>query len=235
MLINRCAFALILLSLSLIGCSKNASEGSSASSSSLSLQMPNQTLHGGLGALSGSACYAVHIKASDISGKPASSCDPEYGQLSPLVPPGGLIDIETVRGVDRKIEVLYVISDKPCDQYTGDKGLGEEFGSNRVFVIGEKDNVAFDQSEVKVSIQIEYPSASNSFATLASTPTTCDKAGAPINVMARKQARVVLGAQRALTSGGQLMHVRVLDQKIEIKNPSDFAGKILPNRLGDEQ
>lgn len=235
MLIFRSVLLTLACLLFAVGCSKKDSGSSSLSSSSLLMQMPGRSLHGDLSSLSGTACFAINISGSGLPSQPANTCDPAYGQMTKLIAPGQSVEIETEQGSNRKLEMLYVISDIPCEQYDGSQPLGERFGSNRVFRLGYKEGLNFDKDEVVVNLEIEYPAPSNSFKNLYSFSASCDKAGDSINIMARKQARVVLGASRGMTSGGQLMHVRVLDQKIDITKPSDFAGKIMPNRLGEEQ
>lgn len=193
-----------------------------------------QKKSGTIGGFSASSCFAVNISGVGLAASPANSCDPSYGLMSKLVPPGGTVEIETSFGQSRAIELYYIVSDQGCGSVPTN-GLGETYGSNNIFRVSKVEGIDFNQPEVVVEMKIEWPSTSNSLETLLNTPVSCRVGGPTIDLMAVRQARVVLGAKRALsTSGDSMMNIRVLEQKIDMNSPSNWSGRILPVRLGEE-
>ena len=214
------------------GCAKKAP----SAQSKITLQMPSHVQQkSGMNSFASNACFAVSIKGSGLTSVASNTCDPEYGLFAGLASPGASIELETSYGLDRSIEIYYVISDNGCNSFNPTLGLGETYGSNKVHRISRTTGVNFDQPEVVVEVQIDWPSTSNSFASLFSPPDSCKKGDDPINLMAIKQARVVQGAGRGFTQSGSQVQVRILDQKLDMRSPDNWSGRILPNRLGDEQ
>lgn len=196
------------------------------------MQLPSTLGNSSFG---GQGCFAVNIKGDKIEETKPSTCDAGFGIFGGLVPLGGGIELEAPYGKNRTIEIYYVVSETGCEDFSPSQGMGKTFGANNVYRISQVQNVNFDKPEVRVEMQIDYPSEQNMLRTLLSLNSSCDRALSNINLMAVKQARAVLGAARALTDDSQaMMHVRVVDQAIQVKEPKDFNGKISPVRLGAE-
>lgn len=230
----RFVSGLIILNLFIFGCSEKAP----SNKSKITFKMPtSQSLQkaGVIQSFDANACFAINITGDNINATSAGSCDQSYGLFAGLAPAGGTVEIETQFGDNRTIDIYYVISESGCNSFDPKEGLAQVFGSNRVHRIGQKTGVDFDQPEVIVNMQIEWPDLANSFSALFNPPTSCEKADNPVNPMAVKSARVVQGAGRGVTANGSRVQVRILDQKLDMQSPSNWSGRILPNRLGDEQ
>ena len=225
----RSVFCLLISILFLTGCSKSDQTGGN---SKVTFQMPEGF---GNGAFAGTACFAVNITASDIPSVSPGVCDASYGVFGGLIPAGGEIELEAKFGNSRTIDIYYVISNNGCNQFDPALGLGHTYGSNKVFRISRTEGVDFNKPEVIVEAQIEWPRASNSFKNLLSSPASCDKGDDPLNLMAIKQARLIMGSYRGTTNTGSKVHVRVLDKKIDLSNYNNWSKKIRPVRLGVEQ
>jgi len=238
----RFVFCLIASLALFAGCAKKAP--TDGSSSHVSFTIPKTF---GNNALGNAACFAVSITASDITPVEAGSCDEPYGIFGGLVPLGGTIELEAKFGNARTIDIYYVISDTGCTEFDPSQGLGQVFGSNKVWRIGRKENVDFNKPEVTVPIQIEYPANSNSLATIVNAPGNCINTPPIANLVFPAEARVVQGSTAVPESGsplvqpgfgttqnGSQMKVRVYDQNINMQSPTNFSGRILPVRLGEE-
>jgi hypothetical protein len=228
-------FRALLPLLVVLGCSKKAVDNAS---SKVVFQLPSQSemSAGSLKALSGFSCFAVNITASDIPGVAPSSCDPQQGVMSDLVPAGGVIELEAPFGQQRVLDLYYVMSPTACAEVDLSQGLATLFGANNVYRLGRV-TADFDQPVINVQLPIEFPEAANSVAVLEAKPATCNQNSSPQpKPMAMQEARVVLGASRQEPPGsGHVVHVRVLDQKIDLSPPTNFNGQLRPVRLGEEQ
>jgi hypothetical protein len=225
-------FILNLLVFSILGCSNQVS----TDTSTLTLIMPDnlEQKAGELGSFSTKACFAVNIIAEDLPKSQGNSCDSSYGTFAGLIPSGGSVDLETKQGSNRTIELYYVLSENGCVPFNISQGLGLTFGANKVFKIAKKTGVNFNQAQVTVQLNIDWPSSSNSLATLMQAPSSCNKTETAINSMHVKQASLVLGAARGTTANGSHIQVKVRNQKLDMKAPNNWSGRILPNRLGEE-
>lgn len=223
-------FCLLILIGLTVSCAKKApTEGRSLVSFSLPNGFANQSL-------AGTACFAVNIYGDGISTQTPSSCDGQYGLFSDLVPvKGGEIELFAPFGKGRTIEIYYVISSNGCQKFSSQADPGQLYGSNNVFRISQKAGINFDQPEVVVKMPIEYPRSSNSLSTLLSLPTSCEKNNSPVNAVAQiNKVRLVPGAVHGVTDAGNKMSVRVYDQKLNMKSPTNFSGRIKPVRLGED-
>jgi hypothetical protein len=237
-MMKKLKFSFLLLAslVFFVACSKKAPD--SGSSASFSFTLPKD--FAGNSAQSGVGCFAVSISGQGLESTPASSCDQSYGLFAGLTPLGGTIEIETMPGSARTIDVFYVISDIGCQPVNPTQGLGQVYGADRVFKIGTVAGVQFTANMPPVDILIEYPRSSNSLATLVNAPASCLKGPNPISLAQVKQARVVQGSSSTLPGGvattpdGSQMRVRVYDQKIDLNFPNTFTGRLVPVRLGDE-
>ncbi len=232
----KSVFCILLGLLWLSGCSEKApqQQGNASLSFTLPASLAAQAAQK-VGAFSGTACFAVSISAGDIPTASPGSCDQAYGIVAGLSPLGQAVEMEAPFGKNRTIEIFYVISDQGCNAFDSSNGLGEVYGSNRVYRISRTTGIDFNQPVVTVNAVIEYPSTSNSMATLFSLPESCKQDPSPINVASIKQARVVQGSAHGVTELGSKMSVRIYDQKLNMKSPTDFSGRLTPVRLGEEQ
>ncbi len=222
------SFALAIFGIS-VSCSKQASD--TDASSQLSFSLPKNF---GNTSFSGSACFAVNIKAKDIQPTIPGSCDDQYGIFSGLVALGETIKMSAPRGTGRIIEIFYVISNELCEpNFDPARGLGQTFGANKVFRIGST-QANFDQPVVTVNLPIQYPSSANTLKSIFSTPATCDQIS-PITITSIKQASPVVGEFRGTTNLGSKVHVRVVNKQIELTSPASWSGRIIPARLGEKQ
>ncbi len=226
----RFLFFVLLTAIFALGCSKKASD--SGEVSQLSFGLPKDFADNG--SFSGSACFAVNIKAKDIQPIIPGSCDDQYGIFSGLVPLGDTIKMSAPRGTGRIIEVFYVISDDLCEpNFDPAQGLGQTFGANKVFRIGSV-QANFDQPVVTVNLPIQYPSSANTLKSIYNTPATCDQVST-ITITSIKQASSIVGEVRGTTNLGSKAHVRVVDKQIELTGPASWNGRIIPARLGEKQ
>lgn len=225
----RSVFYFLFALLIFVGCSVSDNSGAN---SKVVFQMPKSF---GNGSFTGNACFAVNITASDITKASPGNCDTQYGVFGGLIQAGEAIELETKFGSSRTIDIYLVISDNPCGPFDPNRGIGKVFGSNNVFRIGHKEGVNFDKPEVTVEMPIELPNQANSFKNILGSPASCEIGGG-LNLSSIKQARIVVGNYRGTTNAGSKVQVRVLDKKIDLKNPNNFSGTyIKPVRLGVEQ
>ena len=230
-MLNRWYVFIVLASFSFVtGCSLG--EDSSGQTSRVLFKMPGEL---GVSAQSGFICYAVSITAPDMESISPGECDASYGtgtSFRGLVAPNSEIELEATMGSQRQIDLYYVLSDTNCLDIDSSVGLGQTYGSNKVYKVGEV-TADFDQLEVTVPIQLQYPSNSNRLSTLINSPASCnqDITGQPVVI---RQARSVQGSVVGTTANGSTMSVRVLDHKIGVNTTAGEA-KIHPVRLGDVQ
>lgn len=235
----RFIFSILVAATAVTNCAKKAPD---SGTSRVSFQLPANFMSGKLStkAFSGSACFAVSISGDGLPSASPGDCDSTYGEFGGLAPLGQSIEIETTFGSNRTIDIYYVNSNNGCQAFDPEQGLGQTYGSDKVWLISSISGIDFDRPEVVVEAPIEFPKASNSLATLMQSPTSCLSAPDTINPMNITQARAVQGSTSLLPNGvgttqnGSRMRVRVYDQKLDMQNPNNFSGRIVPVRLGEE-
>ncbi len=206
-------------------------------SSRVSFSLPASMHHQKVGALQTSlaACFAVSIRGENLAKVRPGSCDGEYGLFAGLSPLGGTLQMEVPYGSNRTIDIYYILSNSGCQNFDVTRGLGQTFGSDRVHLISRTPNIDMNQSEVTVEVDIDWPSEVNTLAQSLSAPSTCNKGAPGIDLMAVKQARLVQGAASGSTQNGSLVHIKIVDQNLNIKAADGWSEVILPARLGEEK
>lgn len=229
----RSVFALISCLVLFAACAKKPPSGGT---SKIVFQLPaSMKSQSQVGAFGSSACFAVNISASDINAVSGGACEgTSYGLFGGLVPVGNSIELEAQYGSARTIEIYYVISENGCHSFDPSLGLGQTYGANKVHRIAQVTGIDFNQAEVVVEMPIDWPAANNTLKSLHGLPASCDRGDTPVNLMALKQARVVQGSYRE-TNANHSVQIRILDQKLDMNSPSNFSGRILPVRLGEDQ
>lgn len=212
MLHIRFVYCLIASFALLMGCSKKETNGGSAR---LSFTLPQSFQKGNL-SFNDSACYAVNITGPDIETVSPGSCDASYGTFAGLRPLGTTIELEASYGVDRVIEIYYVISSNGCLGFDPSNGLGATFGGNKVFRIGQVSGIAFDQPEVVVDIPVSYANVNNNLRSLLNLPASCDNGTDPIFNVNRNLVRVINGKMKDVSSGGTKVEIRLLDKSLPV-------------------
>lgn len=217
------------------GCSIDTHSGES---STLIIQLPEASQQQKVGrsaTFSNDGCFAVNIIGEKIDTVSPGSCDPSYGVFAGLVANGGKIELLAPYGKNRTIEIYYVEASGGCTKFQAAAGLGNFYGSNKVHLISKTKNVSLDKPQVVVEVNIDYPKASNTLATLLHTPAACNKGNTPGIIMASSPVGVVLGAAHGTTANGSKMHVRIINQNKDLNNTSSNTSRIRPIRLGEEQ
>ncbi len=229
----RTVFYFWLMPFLFIACAKK----DVSQSSKLVMKMPEATMQksGLIQGFSASGCFAVNITGEGINNSSPSRCDGQFGLFAGLVPAGGTIELQTSFGKNRTIDLFYVVSEQGCTSININQGLAQVFGSNKVHRISRTQGVNFDQPEVVVEVQIDWPDRANSLAQLLSLPETCLRGEDPLDPMAMKQARLVQGSAHGVTQDGSQVHIRILDQRLNMTNPNNWSGRLQPVRLGEEQ
>ena len=204
--------------------------------------------YGKVTAASSGACFAISIRGKNIDAVAANTCNPEYGKWVGLVPAGSTVEIEGIpRDDGHEIDIFYVTNAAGCQPREASDGIGNKpdsgvvaskrgFGADNVYMIARQPLGELGVGDNFVTVTVNLPHPSNALSAIAELgiPDSCNS-DPVVLTQVESTAGMVSGSKTLTAPSGKIMHLRMKDQRIEIRNPTNFHGRLAPHRLGERQ
>lgn len=175
-------------------------------STKITIQAP--AAHGKVGALAAlpanrKACYGVNLIEPEVTGTPATQCNPRMGIVAGFKESGEQISVSVNKGSGRTLELYLFLEDTgandPCPP------MGQVLTPAQLlntYLIGTVSNLTIEGTEQIVEITAVFPGVANYLAQTMAMPATCTVAANPIGP--NPKFSVSSGMQMAVGTGVKL-------------------------------
>lgn len=218
-------FCVSALCASVLGCQRAQEEASS-----ISIQIPTaEKLMAGVSSQSvvsaNLLCFVVDIQGVDIPTKNGNSCEPNKGLMSGSKGPGEVLEVKDVPTGTHAFRIYALKKNNAgdvCPVVTKDSWGG--YNLTKVYEVSPVITQSVSPENANISIQINLPDESQSYAAIHSVPTSCTSVAST----GTSNARVLRGAQFSVGSLGSHLYSKFNDKEVS-KDLSSVSGRKLKN------